>query len=261
MAPLAIIGVLIILTLIGSIFIKSFLEKKKIERARAMVNLTDDLRRMQNAISTLPELYLDKPTKTFIYKSIIQMAERIGQVSNRDDSMVSVINEARTKLDAALELKEDSIKRLSKWCKVANPDDAQEMRQLIKFLHAQTVAAVKAGVIPKAHGARVVKNLKVIAHRIMLDLNYCLGKTYYTGKKHRRALGKFRVALGILHKSPIKQHLNPQKEELEKLIQKTESILEETRKQTASTSANSLASGMDKMEKEEEWEQKKNLYE
>ena len=61
-------------------------------------------------------------------------------------------------------------------------------------------------------------------------------------------------------RSPIKQYLKTQNEELGKLINETESKINESRKKSAQASANKLAEGMDKINDDDNWENKKNMY-
>ena len=257
---MAVVGVLIVLTLVSSIFLKSYLDKRKIERARMLVDLHDDLRRMQNALAIIPEVYLDVPTKIFMIKRIIQLIDAVEEVGNESDSLNMLKMDLESQLAKTLQAKDDSVKRLSQWTKIDHPDTAHEIRTLAKFLHNQILTCVKSGLVPRAHGARVVKNLKVIMHRIALDLNYTLAASALKMNKLRPALGKLKVAKGLVLKSPIKQHLKKQKEEIEKLIEKTEQRLIAQRKASAAATANKLASGMDKMEEDEAWDSKKNLY-
>lgn len=260
MDMLAVIGVLMVLTLVGSVFLKSYLEKKKIERARLLVDLHDDLRRMQNALAIIPEVYLDVPTKIFMIKRVIQLINAVEEAGNESDSLNMLKMDLEAQLAKTLQAKDDSVKRLSQWTKIEHPDTAHEIRTLAKFLHNQILSSVKSGLVPRAHGARVVKNLKVIMHRIALDLNYTLATSALKMNKLRPALGKLRVAKGLVLKSPIKQHLKSQKEEIEGLIEKTEQRIIAQRKENAATTENKLASGMDKIEEEQAWDSKKNLY-
>ncbi len=261
MDSFVIFGTLITLTLVGSIFLKSYLEKKRIERARELVDLHDDLRRMQNAMAMIPDLYLDIPTKIFMIKRIIQLIEKVQEVGNETEGLTILSQDLEGKLAKTLNSKDDSVKRLSQWGKIDNPDTAHEVRSMAKYLHGQILKCVKSNLVPRAHGARVVKNLKVIMHRIGLDLNYNLAKNALRAKKMRPALGKLKMAKSLLLKSPIKQHLKSQLTELESLISKTEKTLVEARKASAQATANKLSSGMDKMEEDEAWDNKKNLYE
>jgi len=260
MDMLAVIGVLMVLTLVSSVFLKSYLEKKKIERARMLVDLHDDLRRMQNALAIIPEIYLDIPTKIFMIKRLIQLIDAVEEIGNESQSLNMLKMDLEAQLAKTLQSKDDSVKRLSTWTKIEHPDTAQEIRTLTKFLHKQILSSVKSGLVPRAHGARVVKNLKVVMHRIALDLNYTLATSALKMNKLRPALGKLRVAKGLLTKSPIKQHLKNQKDELDALIEKTERRLVSQRKANAATTENKLASGMDKIQEEEAWDSKKNLY-
>lgn len=260
MEGMAVIGVLIVLTLVGSIFFKSYIEKKRIERARKLVDLHDDLRRMQNAMGTIPEIYMDTPTKIFIIKRLMQLIDQVEEVGNESDSLSNLRQELESRLEKAMAAKDDSVKRLSQWSKINHPDAAHEVKNLCKYLHGQIISSVKGGLIPRAHGSRVVKNLKMMMHRIALDLNFNLASAALKSGKLRPALGKLRVAKGLVIKSPIKQHLNAQKEQIEKLIESTERRLSQQRKEQASTSVNKLASGVDKMEEEEAWDNKKNIY-
>ena len=260
MDMLAVVGVLIVLTLVSSVFLKTYLDKKKIERARQLVDLHDDLRRMQNALAIIPEVYLDVPTKIFMIKRIIQLIDAVEEVGNESDSLNMLKMDLESQLAKILQTKDDSVKRLSQWTKIEHPDTAHEIRSMTKFLHNQILKCVKSGLVPRAHGARVVKNLKVIMHRIAIDLNFTIAASALKMNKLRPALGKLKVARGLVIKSPIKQHLKKQKEELEALIEKTEKRLIEKRKENAATTSNKLASGMDKIEEEEAWDSKKNIY-
>lgn len=106
---------------------------------------------------------------------------------------------------------------------------------MIKFLHGQILTGVKSGLIPRAHGSRVVKNLKVMMHRLAPDLNYNLARAALRSNKLRPALGKFRVALGLCLKSPIKNSLNKQQEQLETPIKQTDAKIIEYAKKIIKT--------------------------
>jgi hypothetical protein len=255
-----IFGVLIVITLLGSVSLKSYLDKKGIERAREMVDLHDDLRRMQNAMAIIPDLYLDTPTKIFMIKRIMQLISKVQKVGNESESLTMLTLDLEAQLAKTLDNKDDSVKRLSEWGKIEHPDTAHEIRTMSKYLHGQILACVKNNLVPRAHGARVVKNLKVIMHRIALDLNYNLAKNAIRANKLRPALGKLKVAKGALLKSPIKQHLKTQLEELEKLIEKVERKMEVQRKKASASTENKLASGVDKIKEEEAREAKNNMY-
>ncbi len=260
MVTFIVLGVLILATLVGSIAMKSYMEKRRIERARMLVDLHDDLRRMQNALVVIPQVYIDTPTKLFMIKRLMQLIEQVQGAGNETNSLSALHQDLNTQLEKAINAKDDSVDRLSKWTQIDNADTAHEMKTLIKYLHSQIISAVKAGLIPRAHGSRVVKNLKVMAHRVGLDLNYSLARSALKMNKHRPALGKLRVALSIALKSPIKQYLKPQRELLEKLIKQTEAKIDDTRNKGNQTSVNKLASGVDKINQDEELDNKKNLY-
>ncbi len=255
-----IFGVLILLTLVGSVFLKSYLDKKRIERAREMVTLHDDLRRMQNAMSIIPDIYLDVPTKIFIIKRIMQLVDKVQSISNESESLQMLNQDLQGQLDKVLNSKDDSVKRLSQWGPTNNPDTAHEIRSASKYLHGQILVCVKTNLVPRAHGSRVVKNLKVIMYRIALDLNYNLARSAMKDNKLRPALAKIKTAKSLLLKSPIKQHLKTQLTELESLIDKIEKKIASQRKARSEVSANKLASGMDKIEEDEAWDNKKNFH-
>lgn len=261
MDSLIIVAVLITITVVGSAFLKSYLDKKRIERARELVDVHDDLRRMQNAMAIIPDLYLDIPTKIFMIKRIIQLVNKVQEIGNESESLKLLSIDLESQLVKIMNSKDDSIKRLSKWGAIEHPDTAHEIRTLTKYLHSQIVSCVKNGLIPRSHGARVVKNLKVVMYRITLDLNYNLARSAMRTNKLRPALGKLKNARAALLKTPIKQHLKTQLEELETLIEKTERKLVAQRKASQAQTANKLSSGMDKIEEEEAWDSKKNIYE
>ena len=132
---------------------------------------------------------------------------------------------------------------------------------MIKFLHGQMVTSVKSNLIPRALGTRVVANLKIMAPRLAMDLNYNLAQGALKMNKPRPALGKLRVAKGLIHKSNIKQHMKKQQMEIEALIKSTEEQLNAKRKKAQAQSVNKLASGVEDMNEKDQWDQKKNLYE
>ncbi len=260
MDTLILLGILILVTVFASIGMKSHLEKRRILRARLLVDLHDDLRRMQSALAIIPEVYLDIPTKLFMIKRLMQLVDQVQETGNASDSLTSLHTDLKEQLDKTLESKDDSAKRLSKWTNIESADAAHEIRQLIKFLHNQILSTVKTGLVPRAHGARVVKNLKIMIHRIALDLNFSLAKAYLKANKPRPALGKLRAAQSVAIRSPIKQYLKPQKEQLEKLIEQTEGKILSQRKTANKASAGELAKGMDKIQEDEERDTKKNIY-
>jgi hypothetical protein len=260
MTTFVILGVLILATLVGSLAMKSYLEKRRIERARLLVDLHDDLRRMQSALAVVPQAYLDAPTKLFIIKRLMLIIDQVQEAGNETNHLQELHQDLTNQLTAATQAKDDSIERLGKWTKIDNPDTAHEIKSLIKYLHGQILSSVKLGLISKGHASRVVKNLKVITYRIGLDLNYTLARQALKLNKYRPALGKLRVALSITLKSPIKQHLKSQKETLEKLIAQTEAKIAKIRKEAEKSTVNKLASGVDKIKADDDLEQKKNLY-
>lgn len=260
MEPLIALAALILVSLIGSVFMKNYLEKKRIARARMLVDLHDDLHRMQNAMAILPELYLDMPTKLFMIKRIMQLIEKVQEVGSESNSLTMLHEDLATQLEKTLNNQDDSIKRLSKWGKLSNPDTAQEIRMLTKYLHSQVLVATKTHLVPRAHAARVVKNLKVIMYRVPLDLNFNLANVAIKSNKLRPALGKLRVALGLLLKSPIRQHLKKQHEQIEMLIKQTEEKIAIQQKAKSANTTNKLASGVEELDKEDDWNTKKNLY-
>ena len=260
MDTLIVLGALIVITLVGSLTIKSQLEKRRILRARMLVDLHDDLRRMQSALAIIPEVYLDIPTKLFMIKRLMQLVDKVQETGNATESLKNLHSDLQEQLDKTLETKDDSTARLAKWTNIDNPDTAHEIRTLIKYLHGQILNTVKSGLVPRAHGSRVVKNLKIMMHRIALDLNYSLARSYLKASKFRPALGKLRVALGVILKSPIKQFLKSQREELEKLIEKTEKKIISQRKENNKASADKLAKGLDKLKEDEDSNTKKNIY-
>ena len=260
MDTLIVLGVLIIITLVGSIVIKSQLEKRRILRARLLVDLHDDLRRMQSALAVIPEVYLDVPTKLFMIKRLMQLVDQVQEAGSPSESLKSLHSDLQEQLDKTLETKDDSVARLAKWTRIDSADAAHEIRQLIKYLHDQILSTVKTGLVPRSHASRVVKNLKVMMHRIALDLNYSLARSYLKANKLRPALGKLRVALGVTLKSPIKQFLKTQHSELEKLIAQTEKKIISQRKQANKSTEDKLAKGLDKLQAEENRDTKKNIY-
>ncbi len=260
MSTFVVLGILIVLTLFGSIAMKTLMEKRRIERARLLVDLHDDLTNMQSALALIPEVYLDTPSKIFILKRLMQLIDQVQETGNISESLSELNQDLSIQLEKALHIKDDSVKRLSQWVKIKDPESAHEIQSLVKFLHKQIIISVKTGLIPRAHGSRVVKNLKVIMHRIILDLNYSLASNYLKTNKLRPALGKLRAALSTTTRGPIKQYLKTQKEQLEKLITQTESKIINSRKKTNKTTANKLATGMDKIQEDDDWDNKKNLY-
>ncbi len=260
MTTFVILGVLILATLVGSIAIKSYLEKRRIERARLLVDLHDDLRRMQTAMVVVPQVYLDTPTKLFMIKRLMQIIDQVQNAGNETDHLTVIHQDLQKQLEATMAAKDDSVDRLSKWTNIEDADTAHEIKSLVKYLHGQILSSVKMGLIPRSHGSRVVKNLKVISHRIGLDVNYTLARNALKRNKYHPALGKLRVALSITVKSPIKQYLKPQKETLEKLIAQTEAKIAKQQKEKNKSTVNKLASGVDKIQEDDEMEQKKNQY-
>lgn len=260
METLVVLGVVLVATLVGSIFIKSYLEKKRIEQARKLVDLHDDLKRMQNAMSIIPEIYIDKPTKVFMIRRLIQLLTQVQQAGNESEGINIQIQELEFELDKVQNKQDDSVKRLGKCSNISNADTAHEVKMSIKFLHGQMLTSVKTGLIPKSYGARIAKNLKVMASRLGLDLNYNMAKAALKMNKWRPALGKLRMSKSIILKSPIKQYLDQQKTEIDDLIAKTEAKLNEARTQNQATSQNKLAAGVEKIQEDESWEGKKNIY-
>lgn len=260
-STLAIVGVLMVAALFGSVFIKSYLDKKNIESARELVELQDALRRMQTAQQIIPELYIDIPTKIFMAKRTMQLAYKMQELSGDDAAITMLIDNMQEKLNKAQGTKDNRAVRLSKWSDINNPDTAHEVKHMVKFLHGEMVASVKSGIIPKALGTRVTANLRIMAPRIAMDLNYNLARAAIKSNKLRPALGKLRITKALLLKSTIKQHMKTQIETVEKLITETEKKMNAKRKKVQAQSANKLASGLNDLEEKEQWDQKKNLYE
>ena len=258
MDSLIILGTLLVVTLVSSIFIKNYIEKRRIEKARELVDLHDDLRRMQNAMHIIPSVYFDLPTRIFMLKRTMQLIAKVLEYGQENQNLKALYQEMEIQLEKTLEKKDDSVKRLNVRSKVEDPDTAHEIRQMVKFLHEQILKSVKSGLIPKAHGSRVVKNLKIIMQRTVMDMNYNLARSFAANKKLGAALSKFKVTLSLILKSPIKQSLAPFKEDLERTIKKVEERLYEERRKASQASANKLATGVDKIQQEEEWEIKKN---
>lgn len=260
METMVILGVVLVAALVGSIFIKSYLEKKRIEQARKLVDLHDDLKRMQNAFSIIPEIYIDKPTKVFMIRRLMQLLSQVQEAGNESEGINIQLQELEFELDKVQQKPDDSVKRLGQCSKVSNADTAHEVKMAVKFLHTQMLTSVKSGLIPKSYGARIAKNLQVMASRLGLDLNYNMAKAAIQMKKWRPALGKLRMTKSIILKSPIKQYLEQQKKEVDTLISKTEAKLNETRIQNQANTQNKLAAGVEKIQEEESWEGKKNIY-
>jgi hypothetical protein len=260
MDSIIVLGTLLLVTLVSSIFIKGYLDKRRIEKAREMVDLHDDLRRMQNAMAVIPSIYLDVPTRIFMLKRTMQLINKLLEANSDNQSLNALYQDMEVQLEKALSQKDDSVKRLSQRGKVDNPDTGHEIRTMVKFLHDQILKAVKSGLIPKAHGSRVVKNLKIIMQRTIIDMNYNMAQGILRTQKLRPALSKLKVTLGLVIKSPLKQYLTPLKEELEKTINDIEKKLLIERKKSSDRSGGKLASGMDKIKEEEDWETKKNIY-
>ncbi|MFT6260695.1 MAG: hypothetical protein ACJAYK_001291 [Crocinitomicaceae bacterium] len=251
---------LIVIMVMCSFLLKGHLDRKRLTRARKIVDLHDDLRRMQNAMTIIPDLYLDAPTKTFMIKRIIQILSFIQEIGSESESLKKQTLDLESQLDKIVQSKDDSVKRLSQWGKIDDPDVAHEIRSMAKYLHSQILICVKSHLLPRSQGSRIVKNLKVIMHRIALDLNYNIAKNAIKANKLRPALSKLKVAKGLLLKSPIKPHLNAQLETLETLIEKIEKKLITVSKASSKVTANKLASGVDKIDEEEAWDGKKNMY-
>lgn len=260
-SSIAIIGILMMAALVVSIFIKSYLDKKRIANAREMVELQDDLRRMQAAMSIIPDLYFDVPTKIFMFKRVIQLASKLQEFTGEDAKLNILMGTMQEQLQKIQGSKDNRAARLTQWSKINNPDTAHEARSMIKFLHGQMVIAVKSSLIPKALGTRVVANLKIMTPRLAMDLNYNLAQGALKLKKYRPALGKLRVTKTLLLKSNIKQHMKKQLTELDELIKSTETHLNAKRKKAQAQNVNKLADGVEDMNEKDQWDQKKNLYE
>lgn len=260
MDSMIIVGTLLVVTLISSIFIKGYLDKRRIEKAREIVDLNDDLRRMQNAMAVIPNLYFDIPTRVFMLKRTMYLIHKLLELNKDNQNLTNLHEDMEEQLQKTLTLKDDSIKRLGKRGKVEDPDTAHEIRTMVKFLHDQTLKSVKSGLIPKPHGSRVVKNLKIIMQRTVIDMNYNMAQGILRAQKLRPALSKLKLTLGLVIKSPLKQYLTPLKEELENSIKEVEEKLSIERKKSNDRSAGKLASGVDKIKEEEDWETKKNIY-
>lgn len=261
MEPAALIGILGIIGIVIALLVKTYLEKRRIEQARLIVDLQDSLRRMQNAHKIIPEVYLDKATKLFIHKRMLQITQAILATDNSESQNLSTFQDELTvQVEQIRNQSDDVIKRLGAWAPVPNQDAAHELKRLTQFLHAEVVRTTKSGDLKKGHALRVIKNLKIIANRIPLDMNFALGRAAAKLNKPRPALSKFKVAQGIIKRSPIKQHLSKQEEQLTKLIKKCELKLERIADEAKAKSGNSLAEGMNEMEEKEKWEQKKNYF-
>ena len=260
-SSLAIIGILTMATLVVAIFVKSYLDKKRIENAREMVELQDDLRRMQTAMTIIPDLYFDVPTKIFMFKRVMQLASKLQELTGEDASLNMLMGTMQEQLQKVQGSKDNRAARLAQWSKINNPDIAHEARSMIKFLHGQMVISVKNSLIPKALGTRVVANLKIMAPRLAMDLNYNIAQGSLKLKKYRPALGKLRTAKALIHKSNIKQHMKRQQAEIEELIKTTEAHLNAKRKKAQAQNVNKLADGVEDMNEKDQWDQKKNLYE
>ncbi|GAA6133716.1 hypothetical protein NBRC116188_05050 [Oceaniserpentilla sp. 4NH20-0058] len=260
MDSIIVLGALLVITLISSIFVKNYLEKRRIEKARELVDIHDDLRRMQNAMNIIPGIYFDIPTRIFMLKRTMLLISKVLELGQDNQNLNALYQDLEIRLEKTLEAKDDSVKRMNKHSQINDPDTAHEIRQTIKFLHDQILKSVKTGLIPKSQGSRVVKNLKVIMQRTVMDMHYNIAQHLLSNKKFGPAMSKFKVTLSLVLKSPSKQALTPFKDELERVIKKIEHRLNEGRKKASQQSANKLSSGMDKIKEEEDWESKKNIY-
>lgn len=263
MEPVAlIIGILFIVMVVVALLYRSYKEKRRIEQARLLVDLQDSLRRLQNAARALPDIYMDKPTKVFLFQRLTQIVNKIAETEQSEaPAMATLETEYASKMEAARSSPDTAVKNLSQWATIPSQDAAHEMRHLVKFFHQEVIKAAKSGAVPKAHAARVIKNLKITATRIPLDLTYALGQAALQTKKYRPALSKFKLAHGMIKRSPVRKHLAKQNSELEELIKKCDAKLQQIADANKAKTGNSLAEGMDKMEEESKWEQKKNYFE
>jgi len=262
MEPMVLVGILFIVVVVVALLFRSYKEKRRIEQARRLVDLQDALRRMQNAINILPNIYLDKPTKVYMFKRLIHISRSIAEAEQSQAAAMAVLEDNLTsQMETTRNSPDTAVKNLSKWAEIPSQDAAHEMRRLVQFLHQEVIKSAKVGFIPKAHAARVIKNLRIVATRVPMDLTYALGKAALQTKKYRPALSKFKVAQGMIKRSPVRKHLTNQNGQLEKLIEKCEAKLKQIAEENKAKSGSSLAEGMDKMEEDSKWDQKKNYFE
>jgi len=112
MDSIIVLGTLLLVTLVSSIFIKGYLDKRRIEKAREIVDLHDDLRRMQNAMAVIPSIYLDVPTRIFMLKRTMQLVSKLLEGSSDNHNLNALYQDMESQLEKALTQKDDSVKRL-----------------------------------------------------------------------------------------------------------------------------------------------------
>lgn len=257
MTSTLIIAAALLAILIISVIAKGALEKARIEKARRLIDLQDDQRRLQNMLSAMPAAYLDKATRLLIYQELIHLLSVNQKISgtstqSQQDEIEGLAEKAK--------LTPDSPQRLAQWVPLTDPDAAQEIRLMLQNLHRITLRANKESRITRSHAAAVIKNIKIVMYRLPIDLNYGIGNAADKMGQQRKALGKFKVARGAILKSPVAKYLRTQQTELENRISQLETALEIDRKNKAKNTTNSLSEGMDKLAEEEAWETKKQLY-
>lgn len=257
MTSTLIIAVALIAVLIISVIAKGALEKARIERARRLIDLQDDLRRLQNMLSAMPSPYLDKATRLLIYTELIYLlalTEKMSSTSTQSqrDELEGLMEQAK--------LAPENPQRLAQWVPLTDPDVAQEIKLMLQNLHRLTLRANKESRVTRSHAAAVIKNIKIVMYRLPIDLNYGIGNAADKMNQQRKALGKFKVARGAILKSPVAKYLRNQQSELEERIAKLEGVLEVERKSRAKNTSNSLAEGMEKLAEDEAWETKKQIY-
>lgn len=246
---LLVVAGIVLLVAIG--YLNHVAENKKIERARALVDLNDRLRRCSELSETFPGQLMSPALKMLLVRLELNVIKRLVALDRRNSSR---FQERQSELEALI-AQGDDIKVNNPASPIQTEAKAKDVRFLLEAMHGQVTRAAHEGALQTAEAKHWIREIRLMLVLLHVEFFNNLGQLALSQNQPGQARLAFERGVQYLKNqaepAPWKTHLQA----LERQLARVNAVVLDNIAPTEDDD-NELTEGLKVVDAEAEWKKK-----
>lgn len=246
---LLVVAGIVLLVAIG--YLNHVAENKKVERARALVDLNDRLRRCSELSETFPGQLMSPALKMLLVRLELNVIKRLVALDRRNSSR---FQERQSELEALI-AQGDDIKVNNPASPIQTEAKAKDVRFLLEAMHGQVTRAAHEGALQTAEAKHWIREIRLMLVLLHVEFFNNLGQLALSQNQPGQARLAFERGVQYLKNqaepAPWKTHLQA----LERQLARVNAVVLDNIAPTEDDD-NELTEGLKVVDAEAEWKKK-----
>lgn len=225
----------------------------KVQRLRA---LSQQKKRLNNLLRSLPPSYMSIEIRDFLYQAIIQNLRTQLTLTPEKNELIN--SELEDLIQERERVREQPIPKNTD---LLSADQASIYRGLLKSLYQFIRGNYETGRLKKDHAEKMIKQIEIKLVETAVDFFAITAKDFASQKRYREAKNAYQKALSTIGESKYQDQFKQQDMKLRNDLNRVIAQWRESREEASKASSTKLAESMENLVEDQESWKKKHDYE